>query len=176
MENRECPMEVNPALDNIGSLKHLKLRWSIPHADFSQDPLREYFRTDFESNLESPHQNPIASSDWPVMSINCKWLPSGVIKHGVLENPRADWNFCSENHWNQWSMASSTPCLMTPENINVFSIGIIWESHETKSYDFTAYNTLQANLKYCWAPRVSVKSANDGISVGFFDNMPQSIA
>jgi hypothetical protein len=30
------------------------------------------------------------------------WIPSGVIKHGIFENPGAKWRYRWENHGTKW--------------------------------------------------------------------------
>ena len=57
----------------------------------------------------------------PVLLSNLRYpeVPSGVIKHGWLENPRTQWSFLARNLTDFYGPLSSTSCLMTTEGISL---------------------------------------------------------
>ena len=49
----------------------------------------------------------------PFLEGKNRWIPSGVIKHGWLENPHFEWRIIDKKNTDFYGPFSSTPCLIS---------------------------------------------------------------
>ena len=98
-----------------------------------------------------------------IITLLCKLLSSGVIKHGWLENPRTEWRFQCENHWEKWWICQQAMFVYRRVTSTERCSGPGWRC----SWTLARWNVEQAmhsarRCRCCWFQRVgfSIQTMN----------------